>query len=140
QRGGFGGEKLGQARIVAGASARELRHAERGEAGAGTGRRIGKKLRVRRIGAWPAAFDIVDAELVEGLRNGAFVFDGEVHALRLRPVAQRRVEENDAFLRHRRIPPFRRGVYPWAALRADPGATPSPTRGEGRAASCFPPR
>ena len=62
-------------------------------------RRVGEEGGVGRIGAGPAAFDIVDAERVERQRDRALVLDREVDALRLRAVAQRGVEQIDAFLR-----------------------------------------
>ena len=48
----------------------------------------------------PAAFDIVDAELVEHLRDHDLVVQREVDAVGLRAVPQRGVEEIEPFSRH----------------------------------------
>jgi hypothetical protein len=52
-------------------------------------RRIGEEGVVGRVGARPAALDIVDAQLVQFARNGHLVRHREIDALRLRSVAQR---------------------------------------------------
>ena len=56
---------------------------------------------VGRVGAGPAALDIVDAEPVELAGDRRLVGGPEIDALRLRPVAQRRVVEIDAVAGHR---------------------------------------
>ena len=89
----LGVEDRRQARVVGGAAAGALGHAEGGEARALERRAFGEERRVGRVGAGPAALDVIDAERVERERDLALVLDGEVDALRLRPVAQRRVEE-----------------------------------------------
>ena len=60
-------------------------------------RALGEESGVGRIGAGPAAFDVIDAQRVERQRDLALVLDGEIDALRLRPVAQGGVEEIEAF-------------------------------------------
>ena len=57
------------------------------------GRFSAKEAGVGRIGAGIAAFDIVDAELVEHARDGELVGQREIDAIGLRAVAQRRVEQ-----------------------------------------------
>ena len=90
----------GQARIVGGAAPGALGHAEGDEHRVFERRRRGEELRVGRVGARPAAFDVIDAQRVERERDLALVLDGEIHALRLRAVAQRGVEEIEALARH----------------------------------------
>ena len=60
----------------------------------------GEQLGVERIGARIAALDIVDAEVVEHARERELVVQREVDAVRLRAVAQRGVEEIEAFAGH----------------------------------------
>ena len=55
-----------------------------------------KKAFVGRIGAGPAALDIVDAQPVQGAGKGQLVGRREVDALRLCAVAQRGIEQVDA--------------------------------------------
>src|SRR6185312_8093820 len=98
--GGLGAEHGGKARVVAGAAARPLGHAEGDELGVLELRRLSEKAGVGRIGAGPAALDIVDAGAVERLRDRLLVLHAEIDALRLRAVAQRRVEEIDALAGH----------------------------------------
>ena len=52
---------------------------------------------VGRIGAGIAALDIVDAELVEHARDRDLVGEREIDAVGLRAVAQRGVEQIEAF-------------------------------------------
>jgi len=85
-----------------------LGHAERREARFFQWRPLGEERCVRRIGAGPATLDVVHAKRVERQRDLALVLDREIHALRLRPVAQRRVEDEEAFLGHWR--PSTRGA------------------------------
>ena len=59
-----------------------------------------KKFRIGRIGARIAAFDIVDADAVEHLRDRQLVGEREVDAIGLRAVAQRRIEQVEAFAGH----------------------------------------
>ena len=63
-------------------------------------RSVGEQLGIERIGARIAAFDIVDAEVVEHPRQRQLVVQREVDAVRLRAVAQRGVEEIQAFAGH----------------------------------------
>ena len=62
--------------------------------------RLGEQFGVGRIGAGIAAFDIIDAELVEHAGNRQLVVEREVDAVGLRAVAQRGVEEIEAFACH----------------------------------------
>ena len=63
-----------------------------------------EQLGVGRVGARIAALDIVDAELVEQLRDRQLVMQREVDAVHLRAVAQRGVEQIEAFLAHAALP------------------------------------
>src|SRR6266481_4115592 len=58
---------------------------------------------VERRAASPGSLPALRPERIQRHRNGALVFDGKVDALRLRPVAQRGVEEIDALFRGHRI-------------------------------------
>jgi hypothetical protein len=58
--------------------------------------RIGEEAVVGRIGARPAALDVVDAQQVELARNRRLVGDGEIDALGLGAVSQGGVEEIEA--------------------------------------------
>ena len=95
-RAGLGLQQRGEAGIVGGRAARAARHAEGGELRVLELRRIGEEAVVGRIGAGPAALDVIDAQQVELARDRHLVGHGEVDALRLRAVAQGRVEEVDA--------------------------------------------
>ena len=64
---------------------------------------FGEEFRVRRVRARIAAFDIVDAELVEQLGDGLLVLKREIDARRLLAVAERGVEEVDAGFGHEGI-------------------------------------
>ena len=58
--------------------------------------RIGEEAVVGRVGARPAALDIVDAQQVELARNRHLVGDGKVDALGLGAIAKGRVEQVEA--------------------------------------------
>src|SRR6202042_1629845 len=75
-------------------------HAERGEAGMIELWLLGKEFGVGGIGAGIAALDIVDAEIVEHFGDQLLVAQREVDAIGLRPVAQRGVEQIEAFAAH----------------------------------------
>ena len=70
-----------------------------------SGRRSAEEIRVDRIGARIAGFDIIDAELVEHVRDGELVGKREIDAVRLRAVAQRGVEQIKALARHEATSP-----------------------------------
>ena len=93
---GLGLEQRGQARIVRGRAARPARHAEGGEVSPQFAVRA-EQFGVGRIGAGIAAFDIVDAEFVEHAGDRKLVGQREVDAIGLRAVAQRSVEQIEAF-------------------------------------------
>jgi hypothetical protein len=59
-----------------------------------------KEFGVGRVGAGIAALDIVDAELIQHLRDDLLVVQREIDAVGLRAVAQRGVEEIKAFAAH----------------------------------------
>src|SRR6185437_6183441 len=61
---------------------------------------LGEEFGVGRIGAGIAALDIVDAEIVEQMRDQLLVMQREIDAVGLRAVAQRGVEEIEAFATH----------------------------------------
>ena len=71
-------------------------------------RLLGEEFGVGRIGAGIAALDIVDAEFVQHLRDHLLVMQREIDAVGLRAVAQRGVEQIEAFAAH--------GGTPGAAL------------------------
>src|ERR1022692_3701775 len=58
-------------------------------------RRVVSKVKIFRSGAGPAAFDIVDAQLVELLRDEQLVVDGERDGLTLGAVAKSGVKSKD---------------------------------------------
>src|ERR1700722_14421512 len=94
----LGVEQRHEPRIVRGRAARPPRHAEGRE-----GRRLelaflAKELAVGEVLARIAALDILDAEHVEELCERELVTEREVNAVRLRAVAQRRVEEVETLL------------------------------------------
>ena len=125
-------EHGGQHIVVLGADPGPLGHAEGGEGCAGPGR-FGEKGTVGRVRARPAAFDIVEPERVERLRDLLFFRGGELHALRLLPVAQGGVEEVEAFFSHG-MPRFLSPAQPWRLRHGQPPAAPlgggyTPTRG-----------
>ena len=98
----LGLDELAQARIVGGGNAGALGHAEGDEAGL-LRALPGEECRVGRVRSRIAAFDEVDAELVQHGRDGDLVLDREVDARRLLAVAERRVEQSDLFKRHAAI-------------------------------------
>ena len=59
-----------------------------------------KQLGIGRIGAGITALDIVDAEIVQHLRDQPLVLQREIDAVGLRAVAQRGVEQIEAFAAH----------------------------------------
>ena len=75
-------------------------HAEGEEGGAFQFRRGGEEIAIGRVGAGPAALDIVDAERIEREGDAPLVVAGEIHALRLLAVAESGVEEVEAFAGH----------------------------------------
>ena len=84
-----GGESWIVRRTAAGAAG----HAEGHELGVPELGRIGEEAVVGRVGAGPAALDVVDAQKVELARDRGLVGHGEIHALGLRAVSQGGVEE-----------------------------------------------
>ena len=88
-------EQRRKARIVRGAAAGAPGHPKCAELGLGEHRRVREEAVVGGIGARPAAFDVVDPELIEQLRDCHLVGDGEVDAVGLAAVAQRGVVEID---------------------------------------------
>ena len=103
--GGSGVQDRGEDVVIIGRPPGALGHAEGGEGGAGLGPGR-EKVAVGRVGAGPAALDIVDADPVERMGDLHLVGDGELHALRLLAVAKGRVVEVEAFTGHS-APPFR---------------------------------
>ena len=97
---GLGFQQRRQTRIVRGRAAGTPGHAERGKARVIELWLLGKEFGVGRIGAGIAALDIVDAELVEHLRDQLLVVQREIDAVGLRAVAQRGVEQIEAFAAH----------------------------------------
>jgi hypothetical protein len=97
-------EQRGDAGIIGGRAPRPLGHAEGAEARA-LRRLLLEELRVERIGAGIAAFDIVEAEIViEHPGDLHLVVEREIDAGRLRAVAQGRVEEVETFAAHADFP------------------------------------
>ena len=92
-------EEGAEAGVVRQAHPCPLGHAEGGEYGPARPLRL-EEGGVGRVGAGIAALDIVDAELVEELRDGDLVLEREVDAARLRAVAQGRVEEIETLFTH----------------------------------------
>ena len=118
---GVGGDEGGEAGIVGRRAAGPLGHAESAEAGA-AGRLALEEARVDRVGARIAALDIIDAELVEHGGDLPLVLQREIDAGGQRAVAQRRIEEVEAFAGHRRFlngapvrsrRPAARGAWSW---------------------------
>ena len=97
-------EQRDEAGIVRGRAAGPPRHAESGERGAHRPL-FGEEFGVDRIGAGIAAFDIVDAELVEHARDRELVGEREIDAVGLRAVAQRGIEQIKALARHDAVSP-----------------------------------
>ena len=96
---GLGLEQRREPGIVRGRAARPPRHSERGEGGAQVAV-LGEQLSVGRIRAGIAALDIVDAKIVQHFGDRQLVAKREIDAVGLRAVAQRGVEEIEAFGRH----------------------------------------
>jgi hypothetical protein len=90
--------QAGQAGIVGGAAARPPGHAEGHQPRGGECRRIGEEGVVGRVGARPAAFHVVDPQIVERPGDGDLVRHVEIDALGLRPVAQGRIVQIDALV------------------------------------------
>ena len=88
--------------VVLGGASHPAGHAEGGEGGAGR-RGGGEEVGVGRVRAGPAAFDVVDPEGVEGLRDLGFFGARELDPLRLLAVAERGVEEEEAVEGHGRV-------------------------------------
>ena len=93
---GAGLDQVAQRRVVvdlalgaAGRAERDQRARAQRQLVAGAG----EELDVLRVGAGPAALDVVHAEQVELLGDAQLVLDGRRHALDLQAVAQRRVED-----------------------------------------------
>ncbi len=97
---GVGFKQAGDAGIVGDRAPCPPRHAKRGEAGVVELGLRGKKLGIGRIGAGISALDIVDAEIVEHVRDGLLVAQREVDAVGLRAVAQRGVEQIETLAAH----------------------------------------
>jgi hypothetical protein len=85
-----------QAGVFGRCAARPTRHSERHQARALEGGRRREYRIVGRVRARPAGLDVIDAEVVQLVRDGQLVADREVDALRLLAVAQRAVVEKDA--------------------------------------------
>src|SRR5262249_16126395 len=96
---GRGFEQRGEAGIVRGRAARPPRHAEGSEGGRELAL-LRKKFGVDRIGTGVAALDIVDAEFIEHGGDRELVAEREIDAVGLRAIAQRGVEEIEAFAGH----------------------------------------
>jgi hypothetical protein len=92
-------QQAGDAGIVLRRAAGAARHAEGCKARALHGL-AGEEFGIERICAGIAALDIIDAEIVEQARNVALVLEREIDAGGLRAVAQRRVEQIEAFACH----------------------------------------
>ncbi len=80
---GAGAQQGGEPGIVGSAPARPSGHAEGAELGPRQLRRPGEEAIVGLVGARPAAFDVVDAQLVEQARDRVLVGSREVDALGL---------------------------------------------------------
>ena len=116
-------EQHREARIVGGAAPGPPGHAERAQPGVGERGRVGEEAVIGRVGARPAAFDVVDAELVEHLGDRHLVGRREVDALGLRAVAQGGIVEIEPLV-HR----------PSAAVPAAGAGTAGRARAPGRRA------
>ena len=89
-----------EARIVGDGAPRTLGHAEGGEGGVDEARIAIEELRIGDVGAGIAALDVVDADVVEGAGDQPLVLEREIHARRLRAVAQGCIEQVEAFAGH----------------------------------------
>ncbi len=90
-----------KAGIVGDRASRPLDHAEGGEARLLQRRLLSHEEGVCGVRAGITALDVVDAELVQHGHDAPLVLEREIDARRLRAVAQRRVEQIEAFLAHR---------------------------------------
>ena len=99
---GLGVDDGGQRRVIGRGTPGPARHAKSNEASLGIAWRRVEKGIVRRVGAGPATFDIVDPKGVECLGDGDLIGYGEIHALCLRAVTKRRVEEVHVIVTGRR--------------------------------------
>ena len=59
-----------------------------------------EKLAIRWIGSGPTTFDIINPELIQRSSDLHFVLGGKLHALGLRPIAQRRVVKVEPLFCH----------------------------------------
>src|SRR5690606_23093813 len=91
-----------EAGVVADRAAAALGHAEGGELCAARAV-LAEELVVDDVRPGIAALDVVDADLFEQAGNAQLVLERELNAGRLRPIAQRRVEEIEAFLAHKEV-------------------------------------
>ena len=89
-------EQGGEAGIVLGAATGAPGHAERGETSPVQRWRLREEGGIGRVGAGPAALDIVDADRVELAGDRGLIGHAEVDALRLRSVAQGRIVKVNA--------------------------------------------
>src|SRR5690606_36967809 len=96
---GLGVDELLQAGIVGYAAAGAPGHAEGDEAGV-LRALLGEELGIDHVGAGIAALDIVEPQPVEQPRNGDLVLKRELDARGLGAVAERGVEEVEAFFGH----------------------------------------
>ena len=103
---GFGArvEHGGQHVVILSRHARAFGHAKGGEPCLRRRRGV-EKSAVGRVGAGPAAFDVIHAKRVERAGDLAFLIGGELHALGLLPVTQGGVVEGEARAGHGRLPP-----------------------------------
>src|SRR5215204_3645483 len=92
-------EECLHAGIVPDGAAGPLRHSEGGEAGAACPF-LREECRVGRVGARIPTFDVIHAETVEHGGHKDLVFQAEIYARRLLAVAERSVEEDQAFTGH----------------------------------------
>ena len=67
-------------------------------------RLLGKEFGVGRIGAGITALDVIDAEFVQHAGDQLLVMQREIDAVGLRAVAQRGVEQIEAFAAHEGTP------------------------------------
>ncbi len=114
-------DHLGQHLVIGGRAPRPLGHAEGGEGGGLQHRRRLEKIAVGGVGPGPAALDIVEAEIIQRPRDLDLIGGGEVDPLGLLAIAQRGVEEGEAFAGHIR----RSDCHP-RPPGAEPRAAPAP--------------
>ena len=89
-----------EAGIVGDGAPHTLGHAEGREGGVDEARVGLEELRIGDVGAGIAALDVVDADIVEGAGDQPLVLEREIHARRLRAVAQGCIEQVEAFAGH----------------------------------------